>query len=714
MKNAAALAVFLIGVLGDATPASSTTPTFFARRDYAGLYTSFVAVADTNGDGIPDVIASSAGTVTVLFGNGDGSFRQGPETNTGMEGGRLATADLNGDGKIDLVISGGLKGAQVPNGVGVSFGNGDGTFQPVVFYQAGTDTGLGGGVVLGDFNDDGVLDAATVGSEGIWLFTGKGGGTFNPGVLIPVKNIGINDIASADFNKDGKLDLVVDTRTGIAILLGNGNGTFRSPTVIHTPFEPCCLVAADVNMDGNKDIAVTTAKLGTPYVYLFFGNGAGGFSAPTKAALPGAWDFAIADVNGDGIPDLINSFVYVALGKGNGTFGPPVYHPVQSSEFGTFNVVPADLRQNGLTDLVVQGGAGVVSVLLSRGKGTFEDIVWTPLPSPPGCGVAADYNGDGKPDLAMNTEQGISVLLGTGSTVTPFTPGVNLPLANPGCLVTGDLNGDGIPDLLVPASQQPAVVTAYLGKGDGTFTQLSPMPAASGYLALADFNRDGKLDWAGSGNLLALGNGDGTFQTPAPFVPHVLPGTLYTGFTDVAAADLNGDGWPDVVLTDALHGYIYVLLNNQHGGFTQHVIDMGSFNDPAGIYFGRLIPGGHMDMIITMGLNGGISVYLGDGQGGFKLKETLPDATNTPGPAVVADLNGDGVLDIAYMQAGTIAIFVGNGDGTFQTPFYIGAGPSPNSFLAENLHGQTPHSGRPDLVAPDLARGVTTLINTTK
>ena len=117
-------------------------------------------------------------------------------------------------------------------------------------------------------------------------------------------------------------------------------------------------------------------------------------------------------------------------------------------------------------------------------------------------------------------------------------------MANAACLVTGDLNGDGIPDLLVPSN---GTVVAYLGNGDGTFTLKGNTATPSGgYLALGDFNHDGKLDFATSGNLLALGNGDGSFQTPTAIVSNP-PGT---GFSNIAAGDINNDGWPDLVLTN--------------------------------------------------------------------------------------------------------------------------------------------------------------------
>jgi hypothetical protein len=128
IRRHAIVTLFLLVCLGAASAASLTMPTIFARRDYSGLYTQWVQVADTNGDGIPDLIASETGFIEVLFGNGNGTFRSGPSTRTVIISALpFVATDLNGDGKVDLVIPGGPEGIQA--GVGVCLGNGDGTFQ---------------------------------------------------------------------------------------------------------------------------------------------------------------------------------------------------------------------------------------------------------------------------------------------------------------------------------------------------------------------------------------------------------------------------------------------------------------------------------------------------------------------------------------------------------------------------------------------------------
>jgi hypothetical protein len=183
--KAVLLALALLGVgLGG----SAATPKFFARRDYPDL-AYYVQVADTNGDGIPDIIAGGSNDITVLLGNGNGTFTLGPISPFGITSSQFIPVDLNGDGVIDLVVSGQFNNQQV-SGIGVCFGNGDGTFQPAVPYDVATTSASVSGLVLGDFNGDGLPDAAVAGQilpagpGGIWLFPGEGAGVFGAPTFI--------------------------------------------------------------------------------------------------------------------------------------------------------------------------------------------------------------------------------------------------------------------------------------------------------------------------------------------------------------------------------------------------------------------------------------------------------------------------------------------------------------------------------------------------
>jgi len=154
----------------------------------------------------------------------------------------------------------------------------------------------------------------------------------------------------------------------------------------------------------------------------------------------------------------------------------------------------------------------------------------------------------GLPD-ALPTATGISILLGTGKAVSPFGNGTPIAVTGAACPVAGDLNGGGIPDLLVPVNGTPNALLAYIGNGDGTFflKSTTPTPNSGGSVVLADINHDGKLDFITSGNLLGLGNGDGTFKTPVPFVTN--PPSF--GFSNIAVGSSRWSRRPIGACADA-------------------------------------------------------------------------------------------------------------------------------------------------------------------
>ena len=256
----------------------------------------------------------------------------------------------------------------------------------------------------------------------------------------------------------------------------------------------------------------------------------------------------------------------------------------------------------------------------------------------------------------------------------------------------------------------PNALLTYLGNGDGTFTltATTPTPNSGGFVALADFNHDGKLDFATSGNLLGLGNGDGTFETPQPIVASPPTG----GFSNIAVGDINNDGWPDLVLPNSqLPGAnLTVLVNDQHGGFTPMPTTFGV--EVMQAVLADLNGDGNLDVVLQ-GIYGGGNVYLGDGTGQFTHWTDVAVGVG-PGTDLVADVNGDGIPDLMELSADTLVINLGNGDGTFTTWLDVGTGPSPATVLVGNLHGQASSKGLPDFILPDYTGGVTVLINTTK
>lgn len=340
-----------------------------------------VAVADINGDGKLDLLAvtngtlSTPGTLNVLLGNGNGTFKYFISYNSGGYGTiGIAVADVNGDGNLDVVVTNAataVNGAQGPGNVAVFLGNGDGSFRTPNFFSPGF-TGPGS-VAIGDVNRDGNPDLV-VGGDELSILLGNGDGTFQTAVAYNSAGYGAY-VALADLNEDGKLDIALANRcTGLAnnvcagsgpvgVLLGNGDGTFQ-PVVTY-------------DSGGENPLGIT-----------------------------------VADVNGDGIPDLLaanilsrsSSFtgaIGVLLGNGDGTFRPTVSYPSGGTE--SSQIAAADMNGDGKLDLITFAeGPGNLDILLGDGDGTFQPVAT----SNPGLlipfGVAVgDFNQDGKPDIVV-------------------------------------------------------------------------------------------------------------------------------------------------------------------------------------------------------------------------------------------------------------------------------------------------------------------------
>ncbi len=237
-----------------------------------GYDTQEVAVADLNGDRIPDLVGTSLGfagnpgNIFILLGKGNRTFAKAVNIGSGGHSPNgIAVGDLNHDGIPDLVVANSLSNAEYGN-VAVLLGKGDGTFEKPVRYQAGVSPWQ---VVLGDFNGDGKLDLAVLpigGEDKIYVLLGKGDGTFGEAKAYR-SGMFPESIAVADFNGDGILDLAIANSTNpkpchVSILLGNGDGTFQPPIAFPVGISPASLITADFNHDGKPDLATLTGPSG--------------------------------------------------------------------------------------------------------------------------------------------------------------------------------------------------------------------------------------------------------------------------------------------------------------------------------------------------------------------------------------------------------------------------------------------------------------------
>jgi hypothetical protein len=702
--------------------AGAQTPSFLLTPTYPGGSYG-IAVADFNGDGNPDIAAidSNGSMTTLLFGNGDGTFRTGPTFAIG--GNIILTADFNGDGKPDLLLAS-ANASDTDSTIAVLLGNGDGTFQHVVLTGAGT---LLSKAFAADVNGDGKPDLVAVDprSTGLFVFLGNGDGSFT--AISPDFAIQTQTMVSGDFNGDGRIDIALAETNGIGVALGNGDGTFQTPILTTGVSGTVALAAGDFTGDGKLDLVAVESQSSAQSFLVCLGNGNGTFSLGQPVELVGTDPYSVvasADFNGDSKLDIViadefstdnSGFTRVFLGKGDGTF----------TEVGDYvasgtSIAIADFNNDHKPDIAT----AAVNVLIGNGDGTFkgQPAIQTGDTTGYGTAVAADFNADGKPDLAV-VGANVSILLNEGAGLNSVTHSYPLPTGDVGSsIVAADVNGDGKLDLLTgvtdPGGNSSSLVV-MLGNGDGTFRAPSSVSLGIGQtpiLAVGDFNGDQKVDVAAvfsgdfsgsngftgrSSMVVLLGKGDGTFAIPTSYYAGL-------GETWLAVSDFNEDGKLDVAVAGSAG--IAILLGKGDGTFESPTfVASNSFSF---VGTADLNGDGKLDLTTLSPVQNGISGYfvlqafLGNGDGTF---QTLPEFGRLDHDAigntslVAAHLTGDGKLDLIGGNVGVsdtgIAVFPGNGDGTFGSAAKFSFPAASGSIYLSPIAADFNSDGKPDIVA---------------
>jgi hypothetical protein len=633
-----------------------------------------VILADVNGDGRLDLITQNTDqqgisySLSVLLGNGDGTFSQPVSYAPGVFPQSIVAGDFNGDGHLDLIIGSHPYSSSTFT---LLLGRGDGSFQlPQKLSLPNT---IGVSLVVADFNGDNKLDLAAVGpGNTVSVLLGKGDGTFGALQSTAVGSIP-NSIAAADLNKDGKLDLVVadyglSVPGDVAVLLGNGDGTFNPAVFYPVGENPALVAAADLNGDGKVDVVeVDDFAQGGGSVFVLFGNGDGTLQTPTTSygvLASYRQGLFIADMNKTGKQDLVIPLVWetylqgggIMFNRGDGTFDAPInYYPTSVP----IAVAVGDFNGDGKLDVVTGGYVSStlqteITTFLGKGDGTFPTTESARLQISgfwPNRLTPVDLNRDGKLDLLAMTGSVVS-LLGNGDGTFRYVGSYDTSITS---LAVGDFNGDGIPDVVTTPYGNQTYANIWFGNGDGTFragptVNLSETPYSA---SVADLNRDGKMDLVFSGYfsdvLVALGNGDGTFQANTIY-------TLPPYFTTPLVADFNNDGIPDIgygginAFCDFLSnpwGWVGVMYGNGDGTFGPPQQTL-SPNSCAGfsIFAADLNGDGRMDLIETGTFE--VTIFMNTGKG-FETWEDYTDGgipLPYAGSIAVGDFNGDGANDL--------------------------------------------------------------------
>ena len=736
---------------GDASDAPSisavfnqvVTPPAGGSRFKSAISTPFsvlaaigMAMGDFNGDGKMDMALIHQNyfeaDVTVLLGDGSGGFTLA-EVISIVNGHRfpvaIAVGDLNGDGKLDLIIANAVDASYLT----VLLGNGAGGFtltNPTL--PAGVEAD---GVAVGDFNSDGKMDVALTSyfNNNVSVLLGDGAGGFTGRRTFPTGG-GPTGISAGDFNNDGKADLLVGNQVGgsVTVLLGDGSGAFTKAAGhdFATGIGPIHLAVADFNGDGNLDVAlVDNQNLPTLYVSVLLGDGSGamnlaGGSPFSLGSTSGGADFynypipsiAAGDFNGDGKMDLVitnpSAQVDVVLGDGTGHFASAPGSPLFSG-YAPTAVVVADFNGDGRVDVAVANWTSDnVATLLN--DSTQTSVTGSPNPSVHGQTVtltaaitpsaatgavqfAIDGANFGSP---VTVSGGTAVLSLSTLTAGSHTVTVNFSGSNG----YGNSNGSlSVPQVVSVSSSTTSVASSQNPSVYGqpvTITATILPSLASGTVTFKDLDAGTVLGTAtisggianltvsslqpGLRSIVAIYSGDSgdhasgsayLYQQVTPngsnrvVQPSGSPFATGNGPQAIAVGDFNGDGIQDLAIANKIANNLTVLLGTGSGGFTvASGSPVATGNSPYAIAVGDFDGDGKLDLAVANSGDSTVTVLLGIGAGKFSAAAGSPLAVgNGPRAIETGDFNGDGKLDLAIANFGasTVTVLLGTGSGSF-------------------------------------------------
>ena len=715
MKNTRSAAVVLGSLLALASSASGVTcsdsPFVETPQYLVGGGPTDLVIGDFNGDTWPDVatLNTSEDTVSVILNDTAGGFGSPIETDLEYESYSIATGDFDDNGDLDLAVGSYAK-------VSVLFGNGDGSFQDPVDYDLGSD--YIEALVAAPLDAGASIDLAAGSSHdsGLIVLLNEGNGTFGPPAEYPSAGA-ISGMVSGNFDGSPPLDLLVAHGNGnsISLLPNFGDGTFAPPLSFVAGTNPSTLSAGDLDDDGDLDAVVTTDS----YVSVLKGNGAGSFNAAVQYPARSPYGVVIADFTGDGdldVATLERSYYYGQFNRlqilaGNGSGGLALLPRGFHVGLNPWALAAGDFDANGRTDIAVANlGSSTAGILMATGDADFAAALSIDSPSDADLLAPGDFNGDGIPDLASGRYGVVTVQLGDGYggfATSYWNPGFSDVIM----VLAGKFDGDSELDLLVLSRYYQSWI--LLGAGDGTFETLPTLVQTEYYAyraAAADFNDDGKLDLAvtheccSNGNItILLGRGDGTFDTTSPL-------TASFNLTGIYAGDLDGNGNPDIAAVSPDRSSVFVFLGFGNGQFAPGAEYFVGYV-PRTVDAGDLTGDTYTDLLVANQGSQNVTILAGVGGGTFVPGPTL--GLGLPvNEARTVDLDQDSVLDIVTADDGTntVSVFMGLGNGKFRSPTSSSTDRDATSLAI----GDFAMNGFPDIAVATPGEGTFTLLRNSR